>query len=177
MTRAVRSTVAVAIVGLLVLHAIAWSPSQLLWACHVASVAIVIGLAFDQPRLVAAGVLFHVGEGIPAYVLDALAAGESSIVSVALHTIPVGSGLWALWGRPLPRGILIPAWLVHPVAMLGAYLFADPALNVMLVEKPWQATASLFPALWMSSLVNVALSLACITIGWLVLRLAWKRWE
>jgi hypothetical protein len=175
-SRALRFAIAGAIAVLLVLHAIAWSPSQLVWACHVASLVIAIGFALDRPRWIAVGVVFHVGEGIPAYVLDAISAGDSSITSVLLHTIPVGAGLWALWGRPLPRGILVPAWLLHPGSMVVAYVLTDPALNVMLVHEPWQGTAW-FPALWMSWIANAALSLACLTVGWLVLRLAWKRWS
>src|SRR5262249_37783741 len=138
---------------------------------------IAIGLVLDRPRMIAVGLVFHVGEGIPAYVLDAIAGGESSITSVLLHTVPVASAAWALWGRRLPRGILVRAWLVHPSAMVAAYVLADPTLNVMLVQKPWEVTASLFPALWMSWVANLTLSLMFVAAGWLVVRLAWRRWE
>jgi hypothetical protein len=177
MTRAVRLTLAVAIGVLLVLHAIARGPSQLLWACHVASCGIAIGLVFDRPRMVAAGVLFQVGTGVPAYLLDAIVNRRTYATSVLLHTVPAVVGVWALWGRPFPRRSLVPALLIHPAAMVAAYAFADPALNVMLVEQPWDATSSVLSTLWMSWLVNIVLAMALTTAGWLVVRVVWRRWD
>ncbi len=171
-----RRALAAAIVVLLVLHGIAHSPSQLLWACHLASIATAIGLVFGLPRLVAVCLVFQTGEGIPAYVIDGVVAGDTSLVSILLHTLPIGSAAWALWGRPLPRGILIPALLVHPGAMVAAYALADPRLNVMLVHVPYGPTQAWFPALWMSWLANVALSVVCVAAGWLAVQLVWKRW-
>lgn len=173
---AIRLTCAVTIGVLLVLHAMHWSPSQMLWGCHVASLLVALGLAFDLPRAIAVGVVFHLGQGIPAYILDLFLVGENSFTSVLLHTIPIGSGAWALWGRPLPRGILFPAWLIQPTCMVAAYFLTDPALNVMLVHEPYGPTAALYPALWMSWLSNMAMSFGVLLVGWLVLRLVWRRW-
>jgi hypothetical protein len=172
----IRLAIAALIGVLLVLHAMHWSPSQMLWACHVASLIVAIGLALDLPRVLAVGMLFHAGQGIPAYILDLFLVGENSITSVLLHTLPIGAAAWALWSRPLPRGILFPAWLIQPGSMIAAYVLTDPKLNVMLVHEPYGPTAALFPQLWMSWLSNLAMSLGCLLIGWLVLRLIWKRW-
>jgi len=171
-----RIVLAIAIGVLLVLHARSWTPSQLLWACHIASAVIAIGLVLGHRWLIAVGVLFHAGQGIPAYILDLIAVGENSLTSVLLHTVPIGSGVWALWGHRLPRGILVPAWLLHPLAMVAAYFLTDPALNVMLVHKQYGPTAW-YPSLWVSWIANAAISLGCLTIGWLVLRAVWRRWE
>jgi hypothetical protein len=165
---------AAAIIGLLILHAIP-APTQLLWACHIASAVIAFGLAFEVPFMVAIGLVFHAGEGIPAYVIDLIANGETTLRSVLLHTIPIGSAAWALWGQPFPRNVLVPAWLLHPIAMVAAYLFADPALNVMLVHEPFGSSARLFRALWLSWLANMGLAFVCITTMWAVLRWVWRR--
>jgi len=172
-----RLVLATSIAVLLVLHAITWSPSQLLWACHLASAVIAIGLVIGHRKLIAVGVLFQAGQGIPAYILDLVVVGENSMTSVLLHTLPIASGVWALWGVRLPRGIVLPAWLLHPLATVLAYFLADPALNVMLVQKQYDATAAWFPELWMAHVANSALSLACMTIAWLVMRWVWRRWE
>ncbi len=170
----IRIACAIAIAGLLVAHALTWAPTQILWACHVASFGIAIGLAFDIPRLVAIGLVFHTGQGIPAWLIDLFVVGEYSVTSTLLHVIPLASGMWALWPKPLPRGILIPAWLLHPFAMILAYVISDPKLNVMLVHEPYGPMAGLFDAMWMTHAANIALSLVCVTAGWLALRLAWR---
>src|SRR5215211_2593059 len=146
----VRLAFAVGIGVLLVLHAMARSPSQLLWACHEASLIIAIGLVLDLPRLIAVGVLFHASLGIPVYALDLIFRGETSITSVLLHTLPLAAGASVLWGRPLPHGILLPAWLIQPASMIAAYLLTDPALNVMLVHERYGPTASWFSTLWIA---------------------------
>jgi hypothetical protein len=136
---------------------------------------IAIGLAFDVRRMVAVGLIFHVGEGIPVYAIDWAVTGETTFRSLLLHSVPAGASAWALWGRPLPGGVLVPAWLVHPSAMVVAYIVADPKLNVMLVHEPFAPTASLFPALWISWLANIALSVTCLVLAWLGLRIVWRR--
>lgn len=171
----IRAVCAVAIAGLLVAHALTWAPTQILWACHVASFAIALGLAFDLPRVIAAGFVFHAGQGIPAWMIDLFVVGENSLTSTLLHIIPLASCTWALWPKPLPRGILLPAWGFHPFAMVLAYFLSDPKLNVMLVHEPYGPAAGMFDAMWMTHAFNLALAFVCCAIGWLVLRFIWQR--
>ena len=166
----IRLALAVAILLLLIAHALTWAPTQILWACHVASMVIALGLAFDLPRAIAVGLVFHTGQGIPAWLLDLFVVGEYSVTSTLLHVVPIVACLWALWPKPLPRGILIPAWLLHPFAMVLAYLISDPKLNVMLVHEPYGPAAGMFDAMWMTHAFNIALALGCCTLGYLVLR-------
>lgn len=165
-----RIALAVVIVGLLVAHGFRFAPTQLLWGCHIASCIIAIGLVLDVPKLIAMGLVFHAGQGIPAWMLDLFVIGDYSVTSTLLHVVPIGACLWALWPKPLPRRILLPAWLIHPFAMVLAYYFSDPELNVMLVHRPYGLAAEWFDALWMSHVFNTALSLLCCSIGWVVLR-------
>lgn len=173
---AIRLACALAIAVLLVLHAMAMSLSQMIWACHIASLTMVIGLVLDQPKLIAIGLVFHTGQGIPAWMLDLFVVGDFSVTSTLLHTVPLASGAWALWPKAFPRGILLPTYLLHPFAMVLAYFFTNPKLNVMLVHEPYAATAAWFGnSLWLSRIGNAALSVAFITAGWLVLRFVWRR--
>lgn len=172
---AIRLGCAVAIAVLLVLHANAMSMSQMLWACHIASLILAIGLVLDMPKLIAIGMVFHTGQGIPAWMLDLFVIGDYSITSTLLHTVPLASGAWMLWPKRFPASVLIPTYVLHPFAMLLAYLFTDPALNVMLVHQPYGPFASWFDAVWMSWIANAVLSVAFITAGWLVLRFLWRR--
>jgi len=85
----IRLACAVAIALLLVLHANAMSMSQMLWACHIASLTLAIGLALDQPKLIAIGMVFHTGQGIPAWMLDLFVVGDYSLTSTLLHSVPL----------------------------------------------------------------------------------------
>jgi hypothetical protein len=161
---------------LLVLHTRTFPIEQLLWACHVATAVIAVGLVTGRPWVIAIGTVFHAGQGIPAYSLELLAGGAIIWTSVLLHILPVTFGGLALWGTPLPRNIILPAWLLTPITMIAAYFLADPALNVMLVHEPFPMMAPVMPnraALWLG---NIALSLGFISGGWLVLRWLWRRW-
>ena len=110
-----------AILVLLVLHAMSKSMPQMLWACHVATLAIAIGALAEWPRLLAAGTLFHAGSGIPTYVLGVLTTGENSVTSVLVHTVPIAVGLLELRRLGMPRGVILPSWLLYVGAMVVSY--------------------------------------------------------
>jgi hypothetical protein len=174
LTRPLRYALAAAIVALLVLHAIMRSPSQLLWTCHLASMLVVIGLVADVPRLLAIGLVFQTGAGLPAYVFGTIVEGDTTLRSVFLHTVPLAASAAALWRRPLPSNILFPACLLHLVAIVLAYVFADPALNVMLIRAPIPPLVGVMTT-WESLLATTALAFVMIALGWLALQLVWRR--
>jgi hypothetical protein len=162
--------------ALLVLHTRAYPVDQLLWACHVATMILAIGLVADHRRLIGIGTVFHTGQGIPAFTLHLLFGGDRTPTSILLHIAPIAIGAWALWGRPLPRGLVVPAWILTPITMVAAYYLADPALNVMLVHEPFEMMAPVMTNRWTLWLGNIALSVGFIGTGWLVLRWLWRRW-
>jgi hypothetical protein len=116
----VRFAGGLAILVLVVLHAISTTLPQLLWTCHVASLAIAFGTLAERPKLIAAGTLFHAGSGIPTYILGVLASGENSVTSVLIHTVPITVGLLELWRLGMPRGAIVPAWVLYIGAMSRA---------------------------------------------------------
>jgi hypothetical protein len=130
---------------------------EMLWACHVASLLIAIGLLARQSSVVAVGTLFHLAVGIPAYALDVFVLGQTSVTSVLVHLVPPLAGLVALrheayWPRwtPLASGALYVALIP-----LSRWL-TEPALNVNLAFSPWPPLASLSPSPWVTWLVNIA---------------------
>jgi hypothetical protein len=164
------------ILVLLVVHAISKSPPQMLWACHVASLAIAVGALAERPRLLAAGTLFHAGSGIPTYIIGVLATGENSVTSVLMHTVPLTVGLLELWRLGgVPRGSILPAWLLYIAAMAASYWLTEPSLNINLVHQPWPPMAGVFTQLWMSWVVNGVSSLALIAVADRLIRL-WFGW-
>jgi hypothetical protein len=173
MTTPVRYACAAAIFVLLVIHSQIMTLHQMVWACHLASLSIALGLALGSPRAVGAGVVFHIGQGIPAYLIDLISTGTTQPTSVLLHTLPISSGLWWLSRKPLPTGLAMRGWGVHVIGMVLAYWLTDPALNVMLVHEPWPVTAWMFPRLWMSWIGVSLASLIAITLATLALRAVW----
>jgi hypothetical protein len=148
----------------------------MLWACHVATFAIAVGALAERPRLIAAGTLFHAASGIPTYLLGVVTTGENSVTSVLVHTVPITVGLLELWRLGLPRGVILPAWLLYLGAMVASYFVTPPSLNINLVHEPWPPMASVFTEPWMSWLVNGALTLVLLAIADRAIR-AWFAWR
>ena len=109
---------------------------EMLWACHVASLIVVIGALADAPRIVAPGFLFHLAVGIPGLFLDVVATGITTWTSVALHIATPLTGWVVLRGRGIPHGALLHAWLYYLV-MQGVSLFTAPELNINIAHRPW----------------------------------------
>ena len=158
----VRFVGGLAILILLVLHAFAKSLPQMLWACHVATLAIALGVLAERPRLIAAGTLFHAGSGIPTYILGVLTSGENSVTSVLVHTVPITVGLLELWRLGMPRGAILPGWLLYIGAMVVSYFVTPPSMNINLVHEPWPPMASVFTQPWMSWVGNGIMTLVLL---------------
>lgn len=161
----VRFVGGLAILILLVLHALAKSLPQMLWACHVATLAIAVGVLAERPRLIAGGTLFHAGSGIPTYVLGVLTTGENSVTSVLVHTVPITVGLLELWRLGMPRGGILVGWLLYLGAMVVSYFVTPPSMNINLVHEPWPPMASVFTRPWMSWVGNGIMTLVLLAVA------------
>ena len=132
---------------------------EMLYTCHVATATLALGLLTRRHALVAAGFLFHLGLGFPAWILDAAFASGTIPSSVAVHVLPLLVGGLEVRRRGLPARSFLLAGLLYPVAALLSLGLTDPALNVNLVHAPWGPTRFLGRAgTW---LVN---GLACLIL-------------
>jgi hypothetical protein len=103
----VRRALGILVLALLAVHAVELdSLQELLYACHVATILIGVGLLAGSRALVGAGFLFHLAVGFPSWLLDALAR-STTISSVAVHVAsrrsrpaPGASSGWACRGGP-----------------------------------------------------------------------------
>src|SRR5688572_26640638 len=75
---------------------------ELWYLCHVATAAMVIGLAAGWPRVVAGAWLYHLVWGAPVWLLDAASTGVILPSSIAAHLGPLVVGGWYLARRPWP---------------------------------------------------------------------------
>lgn len=131
--------------------------AEMLWACHVASFAIGLGILTRQTWLVAAGTLFHVAVGVPAYALDVLVLRTTTVTSVLVHTLPPVAGLAVLRGDAAwPRWTPLAAGSLYVVLIPISRWFTEPALNVNLAFRPWPPLAGLAASPWLTWLGNIA---------------------
>ncbi len=140
----------------------------LAWLCHLATVAMVIGLVAGSPRVVAGAWLFHLVWGAPMWLLDAAHAREILLSSVAAHGGPLVLGGWWLLRRPWPGPIALPAWMVGVAAMVVARPLTDPAHNVnaaYVVWPPLDRISTSVPVMWMvMTLTCLGLMIAADTL-------------
>src|SRR5262245_61331720 len=82
--------------------------SEMLYACHVATALMAVGILLGRPEPVAPAFVFHVGMGAPALVLDIATSGIAQPTSILVHILPLVVGIlvvrrhglrpWALGG-------------------------------------------------------------------------------
>ena len=119
----VRLFLAALVFASLILHALSKTREtigEMLWACYVASAILAVGLILKRPRWVAIGFLFEATLGFPAWLMDALAAQGTTYTSFFGHAAPLLAGFIELRRTGLPRGILLPAWLLTILTWEGS---------------------------------------------------------
>lgn len=147
------------------------SLQEMVWGCHLATLVLALGLLANVERLTVIGLVFHVGVGAPAWVIE-VATNGTTATSTAAHVLPLVAGTLALRGRTLPWAA--GAWtLGFFVATQLAALPTDPSLNVNVMFRSYGGGAT--PSLALLRLGNVALAAVCIALGLVVLRLALPR--
>jgi hypothetical protein len=134
---------------------------ELWWLCHVATGAMVLGLAAGAPRIVAGAWLYHLVWGAPVWLLDAVATGQALPSSIAAHVGPLVIGGWYLVRRPWPGPVALPAWMVGMTAMIVSRPLTVPAHNVNAAYEVWSPLAGVFPSVAVQWLVS---SLVCLAL-------------
>lgn len=128
--------------------------SELLFGCHVATAVLVIGLLAQAPSLVGAALVFHLGVGIPSWLVYAAARRTTRPLEVLAHVLPSVAALPAMMRSGVPSGAALVAWASFLVLQVISYWATPPALNVNLahgpspelarfVRRPWPARALL----------------------------------
>ncbi|UQA59187.1 hypothetical protein [Polyangium aurulentum] len=151
----------------LVLHALVVKmPSgllpEMLFACHIASVVLALGILLRRRDLVAVGFWFHAGVGLWGCLLDAIAAGTTTPTSVLVHVLPLVIGYGELKHREVPRWIPLGAFGLLVGAIVLSYLVTPPTLNVNMAHRVWPPVARIVPSLWASWAANLVL--ACVLL-------------
>jgi hypothetical protein len=136
------------------------SLSELLWSCHVATVCMAVGIFFRLRTAVAAGWLFHLSIGLPAWVVEIVVTrgtfGAAKLdlallaTSTLVHLLPIVIG--AIWlrrsGYHISWRAAALAWVIYAAMIPLSRPFTPPELNINLAHGVWPALSHSFPRLW-----------------------------
>lgn len=140
---------------------------EMLWACHLASALVALGLFTLRPLPVAVGTLLHLCVGLPVWLLDVLVVGVTTAQSFVLHLLTPAAGLFFLISRrpALPRQIAPLAFALAATAAALSRLFTPAELNVNLAHDIYSPVAHVFPSFWFYQLANYALLAGLLFLG------------
>jgi hypothetical protein len=127
----------------------------LLWGCDASTVAIAIGLLFGAYRLFAAGALFHLSIGVPAFIIGLATTYIPTVTGVGVHTLPPIIGGIVIARRGLPGRPAIAA-VAGYIGLIGvSRLIAPVAENINFSRAVFPPVARAFPSLLLFWLVHV----------------------
>lgn len=168
--------VSVLIFAVLVAHAVvAKLPfgllPEMLWACHVATAILALGVLLQKKELVLFGFSFHLGAGMWGYLFDLVAMRTTTWTSFLVHLLPLTVGVIEVRRSGLPRWAPWVSFGFLISMMTLAYHFTPPSLNVNLAHRAWAPVEHFSGALWFTWLVNLGFALFLIlSTDWLVRR-------
>jgi len=147
--------------AILILHAVvAKLPygllPEMLFACHIATAIVGVGLLFRKHNLVVFGFSFHIGAGFWGYLFDLFETRTTTWTSVLVHVLPIAVGYVEVRRAGLPRWAPWASFAFLTFSVVMAYFCTPPSLNVNLAHRPWPPVARIMPGLWSTWLMNLA---------------------
>jgi hypothetical protein len=150
---------------------------ELLWGCNVASFVIVMGLWFQQPRLLGMAFLWHLFVGDPAYVWGAVQLGHTGWTSVAAHSLPAIAAGLELRRTGLPRSSPYLAFLMFVALVPISHYLTPASLNVNMTHQRLAFLQRRFPGQWEYRWAFSAGMLLLLILGDALIALWFKRPE
>ena len=142
---------------------------EMLYACHVATAILAVGVLFQIKELIIFGFSFHLGAGMWGYFFDLVATRTTTWTSVLVHATPLVIGFAEVRRSGLPRWAPRVSCVFLVLTMVVAYFFTPPALNINLAHKAWAPVGAFTNALWATWIINIAFAFFLIlTSDWLV---------
>lgn len=148
---------------------------ELLWGCNMASVCIIAGLWFQSPKAVAAGFLWHVCIGDPAYLVEVIRSGHTGWTSLVVHSLPPLAAVVYLRRTGLPRAAPYLALLLFIVLVPISHYLTPAPLNINLAHDRLWFLKAWFPGNWSYRLAFSAGMLLVLLAGDALLALVLKR--
>ncbi len=140
-------------------HVARRQPENLLWVCHLGSLAIGIGLLAASPTINAIGT-FWLCWGVPLWILYLAMGGEFMPTSLGTHVGGVVIGFVGLRRIGLPRGAWWKTVLAWAVLAVVTRLATPPGENVNMAHRVQQGWESTFPSYPVYMLAIAAMAVA-----------------
>jgi len=152
--------VGLGLIAILVIHAVISKMPygllpEMLFACHVATAVLAVGVLLRKPSLVLFGFSFHLGAGIWGYLIDLCETRTTSWTSVLVHLSPLAVGVLEVRRSGLPRWAPWASFVFLASMVVLAYYTTPPTLNVNLAHRPFPPVARYTPALWATWVTNL----------------------
>jgi hypothetical protein len=142
---------------------------EMLYACHVATAILALGVLFQKKELIIFGFSFHLGAGMWGYLFDLVETHTTSWTSVLVHLTPLAVGYAEVRRSGLPRWAPWVSFAFLIAMMVVAYYFTPSTLNVNLAHRAWAPVERYSSSLWATWIVNWAFALFLIlSSDWLV---------
>lgn len=136
---------------------------ELLWACYLGSIVLILGTLFRLDLLVASASLFFVSIGFPAWMIALLIHYRAlEPTSLLMHIVPLGfAGFYFSGSDGLPRTSGFGAWLLFVLPFGASALFSDPVRNINLIQIPVRSFHVVFPSIWGYRISVLGVSAGC----------------
>ncbi len=138
---------------------------ELLWGCNVSAVALILGFAFEWPRVVGAAFLWRLVLGEPGF-LAGLGSGERyTWTSALVHLVPTALAALYLRRSGLPRGSAAWALAVSLLLVPLSRAWTPADLNVNFAHRRIAFLAERFPGRWAYRLASLLLAGAALGLA------------
>lgn len=135
---------------------------ELLWGCNVSDVALILGFAFEWPRVVGAAFVWRVALGEPGF-LAGLGSGERyGWTSALVHIVPTVLAAFYLRRSGLPRGSAAWALGVSLALVPLSRAWTPPGLNVNFAHRRIPALSERLPGRWSYRLASLLLAASAL---------------
>ena len=144
---------------------------ELLWACNVSTLLLIVGLWFDLRPVIGMALLWHLCVGEPGWIAGIAARGWAfpGWTSVAVHTLPPTCAFLALRGRGLPAASALLALGMFVLLVPPSHYLTPPELNINLAHQRLGFLLERFHGNWDYRLAFCAGLLGLLRAGHLLL--------
>lgn len=128
---------------------------EMLYACHLATAIMAVGILWQRSELILFGFSFHLGAGFWGYLFDLFDTRTTTWTSVLAHLLPLFIGFVEVRRVGLPRWAPWGAFLFLASSVVLGYFATPSTMNVNLAHRPYPPVAAIMPGLWLTWLVNL----------------------
>ena len=137
--------------------AIAKTPEQMLWSCHVSNLMLAVGIFLGNPLLIRVAVFWQI-LGLPPWIMDAVVTGMIKTVSIFSHLGGSIVAIIAIRQVGAKRWSWIPSLIYFVILQQITRLLTVPGpyTNVNVAHFAYGAMKDWFPVYWKYWLVNTS---------------------